>query len=302
MNRPLVLYHAPCQDGFTAAWAAWKYRPDAELVGVRHGDAPPDVTGRYVYILDFCYPKDVLLQMAAKSEKVTVIDHHRSTFRDFGLDDSVMKTALPVEYDPKLLIYLDINKSGAGAAWDYFQNKPRPWIVDYVEDRDLWRFKLKDSKSINAFLMTQDPDLDTWIGLAACDSEESLERFGLMGSAINRKVAKYVSETSKQAYKVSVMGYDMLAVNAGATDCSELLHHLCQTSPSGVAMSYFMRADGIWQYSLRSSEAGPDVSAIAKHFGGGGHVHAAGFQSPELINHPVCHSCCEDEPRAGGCS
>lgn len=33
-------------------------------------------------------------------------------------------------------------------------------------------------------------------------------------------------------------------------------------------------------FSLRSTDDGADVSAIAKGYGGGGHAHAAGFQMP----------------------
>jgi uncharacterized protein len=33
-------------------------------------------------------------------------------------------------------------------------------------------------------------------------------------------------------------------------------------------------------FSLRSAGLGLDVSAIAKRFGGGGHLHAAGFSVP----------------------
>jgi oligoribonuclease NrnB/cAMP/cGMP phosphodiesterase (DHH superfamily) len=33
-------------------------------------------------------------------------------------------------------------------------------------------------------------------------------------------------------------------------------------------------------FSLRSATDGLDVSEIAKEFGGGGHVHAAGFKVP----------------------
>lgn len=33
-------------------------------------------------------------------------------------------------------------------------------------------------------------------------------------------------------------------------------------------------------FSLRSTDDGPDVSAIAKQYGGGGHAHASGFRMP----------------------
>jgi oligoribonuclease NrnB/cAMP/cGMP phosphodiesterase (DHH superfamily) len=38
--------------------------------------------------------------------------------------------------------------------------------------------------------------------------------------------------------------------------------------------------DGRRYFSLRSREDGPDVEAIARQYGGGGHTHAAGFSVP----------------------
>jgi hypothetical protein len=36
----------------------------------------------------------------------------------------------------------DMNRSGAGLAWDYFQPMTsRLRFIDYLEDRDLWRFR-----------------------------------------------------------------------------------------------------------------------------------------------------------------
>ena len=58
-RRTLVLYHANCNDGFGAAWAAYTHPdlgPEAEYVPVQYGDTPPDVTEAMVYILDFSFP------------------------------------------------------------------------------------------------------------------------------------------------------------------------------------------------------------------------------------------------------
>ena len=69
----------------------------------------------------------------------------------------------------------------------------------------------------------------------------------------------------------------MPAVNASPVDTSELLESLAVGHP--FALSWSVRFDGVFQYSLRSSANGLDVSEIAKAYGGGGHAHAAGFQS-----------------------
>ena len=69
-------------------------------------------------------------------------------------------------------------------------------------------------------------------------------------------------------------------VNCPPVNNSELLGYLAETSAADFALGYFCRADGTWQYSLRSrGKDAYDVSAVAKHFGGGGHHSAAGFES-----------------------
>ena len=66
-DNTVVIYHGPrCLDGFTAAWAAHIAMPDAEYIPADHGDEPPNVYGKKVFMLDFSYPKNVIERMAAK--------------------------------------------------------------------------------------------------------------------------------------------------------------------------------------------------------------------------------------------
>lgn len=120
----LVLYHAKCPDGFTSAWAAYKKFGDAaEYVAVFHGDEPPDVKGKEVYVLDFAYPLATTLRMIEEAKSFVLLDHHKTA-----------KAAL--EGTPGCTF--DMDRSGAGMSWDYFHTEPRPLLVDCVEDRDLW--------------------------------------------------------------------------------------------------------------------------------------------------------------------
>jgi hypothetical protein len=56
----LCVYHHPCADGHTAAWAVWRRFGSAVKFhpGV-HGQPPPDVTGEHVVIVDFSYPRAI---------------------------------------------------------------------------------------------------------------------------------------------------------------------------------------------------------------------------------------------------
>jgi hypothetical protein len=76
--KPLVLYHSACRDGFCAAWIAshtlWK---ETEYLSVQYGSAPPEVLGRDVYVLDFCYSRAEMEHLATQAASLTVIDTTR---------------------------------------------------------------------------------------------------------------------------------------------------------------------------------------------------------------------------------
>src|SRR5438034_364114 len=84
MTDTLVIYHGECTDGFTAAWAFKTLRPltTATYAPAHHGDTPPEVTGKEVYILDFAYPRAQLLRMHDQAASVLVLDHHKTAQAD----------------------------------------------------------------------------------------------------------------------------------------------------------------------------------------------------------------------------
>lgn len=266
--KPLtIIYHAHCADGFTAAWAVWTAlsadeQDTARVVAAKYGDAPPDVTGRQVAIVDFSYPREQLLAMHDQSNhSMVVLDHHKTAAAALeGLDFCVF----------------DMNRSGAGLAWDHFHGKAsRPWIVDYVEDRDLWRFALPQSKDVNAYLQALPKDnFAAWSTL----SKRPLHEIAEAGRAITMTIDGYVASMVPNAIRRNFCEFqDIPIVNAPPFAISELVGTLAESAP--FAVGWFQRGDGKYQYSLRSRGAdGADVSEIASRFpGGGGHKNAAGF-------------------------
>lgn len=267
--QPIVIYHGQCRDGFCAAWCIWRRFPHAEFVEGFHGAPPPNVENRDVIMVDFAYPLATLRVMADKCKSMIILDHHKTTEADL--------IGLRRPSDLSLTIQFDMNRSGAGMAWDhYWPDSPRPWIVDYVEDRDLSRHKLPNNAAVNAYLSTLRFEFETWYQA----SRGSLERAAELGIIVEDKVRQYVLEVSKNAIRVLFEGYNIPMVNAPQVDVSELGSFLSQGEP--LAMAWWQRGDGMYVYSLRSREpSNVDVSEIAKRYGGGGHTRAAGFQ---LVN------------------
>ena len=82
-TRPLVIYHGNCADGFSAAWCFWDaYKDGYEYYPGEYQKAPPDVTGRVVYLVDFSYKSFVIEQMLETAQCIIVIDHHKSAIED----------------------------------------------------------------------------------------------------------------------------------------------------------------------------------------------------------------------------
>lgn len=274
-----VLYHAACKDGFCAAWVAWSAlegpehgQPVPQFIPVYYGTEPPDVTGACVYLLDFCYPRHLMDRLAAQAAELTVLDHHRTAEADLlGFPDAPL---------PHVLVTFDMERSGAGLTWDHFHPKrPRPWLVDYVEDQDLWRHQLPDSKRVNAYVSSLPFQFGAWALASGMDLSAAED----IGQHIEAKTAQYVVEVNKNARMVPLGGHLVPCVNAPQVDISELLSALAEAHPEApFALGWWMRGDRVFQYSLRSRD-GFDVSEVARSYGGGGHKAAAGFTSKWLL-------------------
>lgn len=268
-----VLYHANCWDGFGAAWAAQKVlgREGVEYLPVLYGQPPPPLPdAEHVYIVDFSYPREVLLALTAK--QVLVIDHHASAqkdLRDVSPFDELAagKTAV--------VAWFDMEQSGATMTWKYFHSDEPPLLLKYVEDRDLWRFALPDSREISAWFRSYPHDFAQWDDLRELLSEHFLDCVH-EGQAILRQQDRMVEDMAKQAIMIQLGGHRVPCCNA-TTYYSEVGDLLCRQHPDAHFAAYYMdRADGKRQWGLRS-RGDFDCSEIAKMYGGGGHKGAAGF-------------------------
>lgn len=292
----MVIYHGGCNDGFCAAWLAHWAWPEAEFVPAQYGQEPPDVAGKRVLIADFSYKRPVMRQILSSAHAVTVLDHHRTAEAELAgiADEFTMRPDLianpPGSELPR--IWFDMDKSGARLMWEWMGRNAigviadpatgsiehitdldePPWIVDYTEDRDLWRWALPDSREVNAALSSYPMTFDEWDRLAELGHESLIPE----GRAILRYQSKVVEDHVRKVVPITVAGHVVPAVNATVL-FSEIAGTLADSAPFGVA--YFDRADGKRQYSLRSrGEGGIDVSEVARQFGGGGHKNAAGFE------------------------
>jgi uncharacterized protein len=251
----VVLYHAECADGFGAAWALWRRFSQARFVAVKHGVPPPDgLKGERVVIVDFSYARDLLESMAQHTENLLVLDHHITAEKALA--------GLPYAY-------FDMKKSGAVLAWEWAHDPPAPWLLQYIQDKDLWTWALPMSREINAAVASHPFDFHVWSGFKQKELEQE-------GRAILRYEQELVNKLAGQAVSVEFQGETVPSVQS-AVLTSQIGERLSADAPFCII---WHDRDGRRYYSMRSREDGTDVGAIAASFGGGGHTHAAGFSIP----------------------
>ena len=275
----VVIYHANCPDGFTAAWVAYrKFGPGLTFFPAHYGEEPPCVRGQRVYILDFSYKRPVMRQILSSAYSVTVLDHHKTAEAELdGIVDEFMMRPDLIANPPGSelpVVCFNMEKSGARLAWEhFFPGEPVPWFVQYVEDRDLWRWKLPDSREINAAIGSYPWSFELWDIWQA--DPRFLTQLAEEGVAIERYKKQQVENICQHATEIEMDGHKILAVNT-TVQFSEVAGKLAEGRPFGAA--WFVRSDGKKQWSLRSRDGGVDVSEVAKRRGGGGHRNAAGFE------------------------
>lgn len=277
MSTPIVIYHGNCADGFTAAWVVWRSHPDWEFFPGKYQENPPDVTGRDVYFLDFSYKRPVILEMAKQAKSITILDHHKSAEADL------------VDLSENVSVVFDMDRSGARITWDYFHpeapTKDRPMLIDYVMDRDLWKFVFPETKALSSYIFSHEYDFHTWGTIAEIlDDPGYRKEAELQGEAILRKQTKDINELLQNKFTVYLGGHLVPTANLPYTLCSEAGNILAKGEPFASTF-YLDGASAI--FSLRSDEDGLDVSEIAKLYGGGGHKHAAGFKVPFYFAHAL---------------
>jgi oligoribonuclease NrnB/cAMP/cGMP phosphodiesterase (DHH superfamily) len=284
MAKLLCIYHGNCADGFGAAWVVRKALGDlVEFHPGIYGQQPPDVTGRHVLLVDFSYKRPVLLDMAKLARSIVILDHHKTAAEDLAgfrepapfaewCDQTLPLVADDVE---PIAALFDIGRSGAGLTWDFFfPTTHRPWLINHIEDRDLWLFKLDRTREIQAAVFSYPYDFDVWDELM----HMNLSALAAEGSAIERKHHKDITELVAVTKRTMIIGgYAVPVANLPYTltsDAGNLMAH-----GERFAACYMDTPDAR-VFSLRSTDAGLDVSAIAKGYGGGGHRNASGFRMP----------------------
>ena len=265
-------YHAGCPDGFGAAWAVWRaWGDDARYIAHGH-ESPIDLLhleGEQVVFVDITPPNPVLRDLVEVAGELILLDHHVSA-RDRCAADLGLENALDASSHH---VHFDLDHSGAVLAWKHFHpDDPLPDLLGYVEDQDLWSWKLPRSEEVNAAIGSYPRKFEVWDELAA----RPIQELAREGEPILRANRMDVERALRSAHPLAMGTRRVEAVNSQVLR-SALGHELAKRAAFDRPWGLVYRINGervdVSIYSIGDL----DVSKVAAEFGGGGHRNAAGF-------------------------
>lgn len=295
----IVIYHSPCDDGFAAAFAAWlRWDDSVDYVPATYGRPPVDVAGKHVLIVDFSYKREILEGMAFVARSIVVLDHHKTARDDlapFALEHSDGSAGgLCVEEvnglledfaelgRPRIVALFDMERSGARMTWDFCHfGAAVPPLIRYVEDRDLWRFAMSDTRAFSLWLRAHKYDFRVWDRISAqLARPDDASAILLQATAIEGFYDQMIDRMAAGAFPHTIDGHMVPTVNCPGQFASDVGHRLLELNAAAPFVATYSDRYNGRGYSLRSEDGRIDVSAVAKRYGGGGHRNAAGFEVP----------------------
>lgn len=265
-HKMVIVYHAHCADGIGAAWAAHCEFPYADVIPAGYQKELSEeflqsITNAVVLIVDFSFDADNMRRICERAKYVELLDHHITAlqklvgFEAENFDMSSCKT----------------ERSGCGIVWEWlYGNEPMPPLLAHVEDRDLWLFKLPDTKQVMAGFFSYEIGLDVFDLYAYRTAP--LKAAGEVALRIENQQVTSIIKHCKREW--NVQGYKIAVVNCNGMFASEVGSRLAATYD--FVITYFDDDTGGRKFSLRS-KGDVNVANLCKKFGGGGHKNAAGF-------------------------
>lgn len=250
----IAFYHHPCVDGRLARDIFLAANPTAKAVPLDYGDLRLEeigawMVGQKVYFLDCSLKAEQFDKVEHHALDIVVIDHHKTC---------------PIYY-PCISFVFDLNKSGSRLTWEHF-GRPAGWekLVDYVEDRDLWRWKLPHSREISAAISCF---ANGWPDLSRFEETVSI------GQTVLTYQQRLIEQILANKQLAIVADQPIWTVNSPIFQ-SEIGEALAKEHQIGAV--WYQNAAGKEVVSLRSI-GDIDVAEIARSQGGGGHKNAAGY-------------------------
>lgn len=272
------------------------------FIYLKHSQPVPSAAGKRVAVFDFSFDEATTIRLLGEAASLCIYDHH------IGAKEVMDKFSDNCTFDN--------DHSGAYlASTFFFPDTPVAWWVLLIQDRDLWRFILPETKAFREALANYyDATPDAWLhafypsmfkndtsneitaharvafssknqipyinvtfGLSENEQKEFLARGQILLPFVNKMVANKVRYILRGRF---------CGLWTGIVNCTELVSETCHEmllKHENIQLALAWRMDhynGKIECSIRSRQTPTDVDCtkIAQRFNGNGHANAAGFK------------------------
>ena len=286
INIQAIIYHTPCQDGYSAAFVAYyhlvlKLGLKIDLIPSHIKDEIDleRIVGKNVLMVDIVSPN--FKEIRDKASNLIILDHHKTN--EANLKD--------IPY-----AYFDMNKSGVGLAWEYFSKEPIPLFLACIQDRDIWTWKIPESRCFCAGLeaLVEFHDIEFGILTELMMNKKKFDEIYEIGKILNQLKMKKIKsiaslekpERNRFTTYIKDRKYTFYIYNITEFELVSDLGNYVATNfeCDFVVIWKYDHNKKEYYYSLRSIPEKTDVSRIAELFGGGGHRGAAGMATKDHPN------------------
>ena len=282
-KQRVVISHKNCQDG-AGVTSVVRYHKDIILESENNvwdgiefmyldynsfdfQELKSNLVGKLVYVGDFSFKSGQLEELEEVVEAIVTVDHHKGVYDDAVAD--------------KDNVHVDLTKSGALLAWEFFFGLDirAPFIIALISDRDLWNFFYGiESKAL--YLLIKKEGHDQIMQYMSDNEETSIVQ-------LKDDLEKYIEEVvsleksfvkrAEQAIPYTILGTTIHGLNL-TSSVSDILNVVSKIKGTPSFAYWFDNELNAMQFSFRNAKDDIHVNLLAKLIGGDGHVRNALFQ------------------------
>lgn len=275
----MICFHHSDDDGLCAGAIVNHYgiRDDYEdqFIEMNYGFEVP--FGRInpqetVYIVDFSLEPDDMRKLLEITEDVIWIDHHITAIEKYNEFEKVIAGVRSVEESGCMLTYKYFNPNTTSI----------PLVVQLCDDYDMWKFEFVETRDFhNGFsIVNHTPLSDIWAQLFFdTNAEDKLKSIIHDGVIISKYREKLMNDIiTAYGFECILDGHTGFAINQALISSDDFK---TIDASKYEFLAGFVYTGSRYSYSFRSTDL--DVRQLCEKYGGGGHIHAAGCSSEELI-------------------
>jgi oligoribonuclease NrnB/cAMP/cGMP phosphodiesterase (DHH superfamily) len=269
-KKVFCYFHSDDLDGWSSSAVVLKKYPESTFCGYNYEPKLPILAKGFdiVFMVDCSCSVEEMKYLMDNNKKFVWIDHHAKKIWD------TLKVM-----NPDGLRDTDNNNSACVLTWKYLFPKKKPSdVLLYIEDQDIWKFTLPNSREINMALNIDCKDNRMYLERLLNDEIFEINLLKLIehGTLYLKMENNQIDFLLKTVRVLDFHGYKTGVVNSPIHTSFIGSRLLAENQDIQVALIWYCFGDAVY-CSLRS-RGDVDVAVLASKYGGGGHKPASGFR------------------------